>query len=113
MYKDTTGTLKFRIQPRPVTLTSVSVSKAKSELTGGYPLVASEVVSSSALGLPFVGNQGIDIYFSADAFRYTPGVTDNSFTYVPFDGTGANQEYTDPDNYFITVKYGTLTVTDD
>lgn len=100
MYKDISGALRYRIQPRPITLVSAAASKSYDST----PLIAGTVeASTTATGPVFPGEEGLEYYFSADAFRMTPGTTDNSFTYTFKNGT-------DPQNYFIAVQYGTLTV---
>ena len=90
-----TGTEKLTITKRQVTLTSATASKPYD----GTPLTNDKVTVG---GKGFVEGQGAT--YKVTGSQTLVGSSDNSFKYTLNEGTNA-------DNYEITPKYGTLTVT--
>ena len=86
------------INPRPVTLTSGSDSK----VYNGTPLTKDEVTASTGENEGFVKDQGAT--YNVTGSQTDVGESDNAFEYTLNNGTN-------PDNYDITTKFGTLEVT--
>ncbi len=90
---------KLTISPRPVTFESPSIDKPYD----GTPLVG----DAAAM---IIGGKGLvagqEVEFTMTGSQTLAGSSDNSFTYVWKDGTNAAA-----DNYAVTLKTGTLTVT--
>ncbi len=90
---------KLTISPRPVTFESPSIDKPYD----GTPLVG----DAAAM---IIGGEGLvagqEVEFTMTGSQTLAGSSDNSFTYVWKDGTNAAA-----DNYAVTLKTGTLTVT--
>ena len=86
------------INPRPVTLTSGSDSK----VYDGTPLTKDEVTASTGENEGFVKDQGAT--YNVTGSQTDVGESDNAFEYTLNNGTN-------PDNYDITTKFGTLEVT--
>ena len=91
-----TVTRKYRITPRPVTLTSATASKPYD----GTPLEKHEVNVSKG---NFVVGEGVD-YYTVTGKQTDAGSSDNEFTYTL-------NENTLEKNYEIKCEFGTLTVT--
>ena len=86
------------INPRPVVLTSASDKK----VYDGKPLTKDEVTASTGENEGFVKDQGAT--YNVTGSQTDVGESDNAFEYTLNNGTN-------PDNYDITTKFGTLEVT--
>lgn len=86
------------INPRPVVLTSASDKK----VYDGTPLTKDEVTASTGENEGFVKDQGAT--YNVTGSQTNVGESDNAFEYTLNNGTN-------PDNYDITTKFGTLEVT--
>ena len=86
------------INPRPVVLTSASDKK----VYDGTPLTKDEVTAGTGENEGFVKDQGAT--YNVTGSQTDVGESDNAFEYTLNNGTN-------PDNYDITTKFGTLEVT--